>query len=234
MFLVLAFAAVPFAYTGSLGPGGHLTIDDVNGNVRVRPGAAFTVHAVKRGRRDDPKDVAIRVETAGNRTVICVRYPPNQKASCSEPDESHDNDVTVDFDVTVPRGVALDASSVNGWVDATNDGPIGRAASVNGYVRAAAPSIAEATSVNGRIDLRLTARERDELSVKTVNGDVTVALPASTGARISASTLNGDIRVGLPVVRPQYGPGAHADGTVGDGAMKLRLQSLNGSIIVTR
>ncbi|MDB5040971.1 MAG: hypothetical protein JWN27_1697, partial [Candidatus Eremiobacteraeota bacterium] len=39
---------------------------------------------------------------------------------------------------------------------------------------------------------------------------------------------------GLTVDRPQYGPGATARGTLGDGTAHLSLSTINGSIAVRR
>ena len=230
MFLVLALAAVPFTYDGTMRRGGRLDISDVNGSVRVRTGDRLHIQAEKHGTRNDPSQVAIRVETHGDTTVVCVRYPPDQKAPCDENVSTHDNDVEVDFDVEVPHGITLVARSVNGTVDAQNDGPIEEIASVNGNVRAEGTAVDRIETVNGNIDARVVGSRSGSLQAKTVNGELTVTLPGGAGARVTAKTLNGDIRVGLPVSRPEFGPGASVSGTVGDGAYDLQLRSLNGSI----
>jgi DUF4097 and DUF4098 domain-containing protein YvlB len=234
MVLVLAFASMPFAYDGTLRRGATLEIRDVNGNVRVRTGDRFAIRATKHGERDDPAQVRVRVETAADRTVVCVRYPPDADRACADREEVRDNDVEVDLDVTVPHGVVLEANTVNGWVDARNDGPIPRISTVNGYVNAEGTGVGTVQTVNGRVDVRVLGPAHGELSAKTVNGDVSVALPPNAGAQITAKTLNGDIRVGLPVERPRYGPGASVHGTVGDGALDVRLESLNGNIVLRR
>ncbi len=234
MVLVFALATLPFAYDGALRRGATLEIRDVNGNVRMRTGERFSVRATKHGERSDPAQVQVRVENRADRTLVCVRYPPDASRSCDEQQHVEDNDVEVDFEVTVPHGIVLDAHTVNGWVDARNDGPIPDIGTVNGYVKAEGSDIGRVQTVNGRIDVRIVGAGRGELDAKTVNGEVDVALPENAGAQISAKTLNGDIRVGLPVSRPQYGPGASVNGTLGDGSRKLRLESLNGSIVLHR
>ena len=47
MFLVLAFATVPFSYDGALRPGQKLTVRDINGTVRVRTGDRLAIRATK-------------------------------------------------------------------------------------------------------------------------------------------------------------------------------------------
>ncbi|MBV8368808.1 MAG: hypothetical protein JO036_07710 [Candidatus Eremiobacteraeota bacterium] len=238
MFLVLAFATAPFAYDGSLRPGQTLTINDVNGSVRVRTGDRLAIRATKYAERSDPNEVAIHVENRSDGIVVCVRYPPEASRGCddrrSDGKHNNNNDTAVDFDVTVPRGITLSANSVNGSVDAVNDGPTD-ARSVNGSVRVEGRDVRTATSVNGSVSVRVLDRGSGRLYARTVNGSVDVSLPPGSGASLVAKTLTGGINAdGFTVEHPRYGPGAHASGTVGDGSRQLSLETLNGSITVRR
>ena len=240
MFLVFAFATAPFAYDGSLRPGQTLTINDVNGSVRVRTGDRLSIRATKHAERSDPNEVAIHVENRSDGIVVCVRYPPEANRGCDERrsggshNNNNDNDTAVDFDVTVPRGITLSANSVNGSVDAVNDGPTD-ARSVNGSVRVEGRDVRRATSVNGSVSVRILDRGSGRLYAHTLNGSVDVSLPPGSGASLEAKTLTGGITAdGFIVERPRYGPGARGSGTVGDGARQLSLETLNGSITVRR
>jgi hypothetical protein len=238
MFLVLAVAAVPFAYDGSLRAGQKLTIRDINGTVRVRTGDRLSIRANKHADRDDPNEVAIHVENRSDGIVVCVRYPPDASRGCDEnrswsSRDSH-NDTAVDFDITVPHGIALDAKSVNGSVDAINDGPT-EAASVNGSVRVEGRDVRKAVSVNGSVEVHVLDRVRGTLSAKTVNGSIDVSLPPGSGVNFEARTLTGGISAdGITVNRPRYGPGASASGTLGDGALRIDAKTINGSITLHR
>ena len=231
MLLVFAALSVPFDYTGTLLPGQTLAIRDVNGSVRVRTGDRLAIHAVKRAERSDPNAVAIKVENRANGIVVCVRYPPDTARGCDDGGSSvHDNDTSVAFEVTVPRGIVLDAQTVNGSVDAVNDGPAD-ASTVNGSVRVEARDVRRATTVNGSVDVTVLDRGRGALDAKTVNGSIRVSLPAGTGVALDARTETGGITAdGINVQRPEYGPGARANGTLGDGARALSLRTVNGSI----
>ena len=238
MVLVLAVAAVPFAYDGSLRPGQKLTIRDVNGTVRVRTGDRLAIRANKHAERSDPNEVQIHVENRSDGVVVCVRYPPDATRSCDEHSsrsslDSH-NDTAVDFDVTVPHGITLDARSVNGAVDAINDGPTD-ASSVNGSVRVEGRDVRKAWSVNGSVEVHVLDRVRGTLNAKTVNGSIAVSLPSGSGYRLEARTLTGGINAdGINVDHPRYGPGASASGTVGDGAFHIDATTINGSITLHR
>jgi hypothetical protein len=238
MFLVFALATVPFAYDGTLRPGQTLTINDVNGSVRVRTGDRLAIRATKHAERSDPNEVAIHVENRSDGIVVCVRYPPEANRGCDDRrsggNHNNNNDTAVDFDVTVPRGITLSANSVNGSVDAVNDGPTD-ARSVNGSVRVEGRDVRTATSVNGSVSVRVLDRGSGRLYARTVNGSVDVSLPPGSGASLVAKTLTGGINAdGFTVEHPRYGPGAHASGTVGDGSRQLSLETVNGSITVRR
>ena len=237
MFLVLALAAsVPFAYDGRLNPGQTLTIRDLNGAIRVRTGDRLSIHATKHAERGDPNPVQIHVETRSDGLVVCTRYPPYASRGCDDPDVADgnrdDNDTQVDFDVTIPRGVALNAAAVNGSIDAATDGAI-NARVVNGSVRAEGRDVRNVGTVNGSVIVKVLDRGRGSLDAKTVNGSIDVWLPSGTGFDLHATTLGGSIEApGLAVERPRYGPGARADGTSGDGARRINAKTLSGSITI--
>jgi hypothetical protein len=232
MLLVLAVMTVPFDYSGTLRPGRTLAIRDVNGTVRVRTGDRFSIHAIKSAEHGDPNAVAIRVENRPNGVLVCVRYPPDSNRGCNDSNSSdgHDNDTSVAFDVTVPRGVGVDARNVNGSVDVVSDGPTD-ASTVNGSVRVEGRDVRTATTVNGSVTVTILDRGRGTLNAKTVNGSIDVSLPAGAGLSVDAETMTGGITAaGLKVEHPRYGPGASVSGTLGDGARRLNLRTLNGSI----
>ena len=238
MFLVLALTSVPFSYDGSLRPGQTLAVRDINGEVRVRTGDRLAIRATKHAERGDPNEVQIHVENRADGIVVCVRYPPEANRRCDESrgssHSSRDNDTAVDFDVTVPHGVTVDAKSVAGSVDVANDGPV-VAQSVNGNVRAEGRDVRSADSVNGSVSVRILDRGRGEVNAKSVNGSIDVTLPPGTGVDFSARTLTGDISAdGVTVQRPRYGPGARARATLGDGARRVTLTTVNGSITLKR
>src|ERR1700737_997566 len=194
MFLVHAFAAAPFAYDGQLRPGQTLTVRDINGTVRVRTGDRLAIRANKHAERSDPNEVQIHVENRADGIVVCVRYPPDAGRRCDEDwsrsSSGSRNDTAVDFDITVPHGITLDAKPANGAGDAINDGPT-NAESVNGSVRVEGREIRRAASVNGSVEVHVLDRVRGTLSAKTVNGSIDVSLPRGSGVSLEARTLTG-------------------------------------------
>src|SRR5207248_2739317 len=101
------------------------------------------------------------VNTSEQGVVVCALYPSRHGESTCDLEGTHqhndNNDVVVDFDVEVPRGVTFEPHTVNGDIDAQDlEGPV-RAATVNGNVevgtRGDGGGRLQATTVNGSIRL---------------------------------------------------------------------------------
>jgi hypothetical protein len=228
---------IPFSYDGSLRSGRTLEVRDINGSVRVHTGDRLSIHAIKQSERGDANAVAIHVENRPSGIVVCVRYPPDANLGCDESNESShngDNDTSVAFDITVPHGITLDARTVNGSIDAVNDGPA-MVETVNGSIHVQGRTVRTARTINGSVEVTMLDRGSGSLDAHTINGSITVTLPSGSGVALVARTSTGGITAdGFNVERPRYGPGAQASGTVGDGARKLDLETMNGSITVRR
>jgi len=228
-----------WTWNGRIAAGKTLEIRGINGEVMAdaAPGDEARVTADKHGRRDDPKDVRIEgVERDGNVT-ICAVYP-GAGNSC-EPGGSRqhvrDNDVQVDFTVSVPRGVVFDGNSVNGGLTATNlAGPV-RLHTVNGGVRLeTSGGDASAETVNGGVTATIHALGEAPLRFRTVNGSITLSLPAGLSADLDARTVNGSVESDFPItVSGRMNP-RELHGQIGQGGRALDLQTVNGSIRLRR
>jgi len=228
---VSALITVPYVYEGHMRPGSRFTIRDINGSVRVRTGDRLIVRATKTSANGDAGAVTIRVDHRPDGLVVCVRYPADTNSRCDDV-EGHvpnNNDARVDFDVTIPRGIALDASTVNGGLDAQADGTVSLA-SVNGRVAYDGSGTVQVETVNGPIVVHERGRS-GSLDVKDVNGSINVSIPSGTGITLSAHTISGDVVApGFDVERPTYGVGAGVNGKRGDGALKVSIQNVSGPI----
>ncbi len=230
-----------FHWTGSLSPGQTLEIKGVNGEIRALPadGDEIEVLASKHARRSDPASVHIEVVRGDHGVTICAVYPTprdaRQENRCAPGDEGHmsvhRNDVAVDFTVHVPAGIGLVERSVNGDVSAEDLRGDVVAKTVNGKVRVATSGHAEASTVNGGIDVRMGRGDwDDEARFTTVNGSITVAFPPSLGAEVEASTVNGGIDSDFPLAVHGRLNARHINAVIGDGGGKLKLSTVNGSI----
>jgi hypothetical protein len=234
-------AAQDFHWNGRLAAGKRLEIKGVNGSIRAMAatGDQIDVSARKTSRRDDPDEVKIEVVPSENGVTICAVYPTPRRArhenSCEPGDDwnssTENNDVTVDFTIKLPAGIAFSGQTVNGDVDAENLGADVRVSSVNGSIDVSAAGHVEASTVNGSIRAAMGRADwASEAEFSTVNGGITLTLPDNLSAEVSAETVNGDLETDFPLtVTGRFGP-RHMRGTIGSGGRQLKLSTVNGSI----
>jgi DUF4097 and DUF4098 domain-containing protein YvlB len=238
--LVPRLEAQDFKWQGKLATGKVIEIKNINGDVHATGGAAgeVLVTARKHAKHSNVDDVEIRVVQHDEGVTICAVYPsrrsdkPNDcQAGSHGHSDSDNNDVEVDFEVTVPSGVRFVGRSVNGGVEAESITADTKAYTVNGDVRVTSNGLVEAETVNGSIVATLGRADwTDELEFNTVNGSVTLTLPATLSADLDVRTVNGGIDSDFPItvsgrVKPQ-----ELRGRVGQGGRDLSIQTVNGSI----
>ncbi len=231
-----------FRWSGAMQPGATLEIKGVNGEVVAEgvSGSQAEVVAVKKGKDDDPSEVRIEVVEHAGGVTICALHPrkPDKEPYECAPGKSgeigaEDNDVSVKFTVSVPRGVNLSAQTVNGGIEAMSiDGDV-KAQTVNGGVKVSATGAAQGQTVNGSVSVSM-GRAEGPLSFQTVNGSITVELPGDAAADVRAQTVHGQINTDFPItIKGRFGM-RNAQGTIGGGGPDLSLQTVNGSINLKR
>jgi hypothetical protein len=228
-----------FHWQGRLAPGRTLEVTGINGEIVAEPGTGdrVEVHAIKTGKRHDPSDVQIEVVEDAQGILVCAVYP-GAGNSCERGrvrSNVRHNDVVVDFRIVVPAGVRFEARTVNGGIEATDlSGPV-QATTVNGNCVIATRGSGEASTVNGSVRARIGRLGADDrLEFTTVNGSIQVTLPDRPDARFEGSTVNGSIRTEFPLsVTGRWGP-RQLSGSLGTGAGRVKMSTVNGSIQVGR
>jgi hypothetical protein len=222
--------------------GQWIRVRNLSGDIRVRAasGDRVEVTATKRWRRGDPKDV--RVETrksADGSILVCAFWTEN--ATCSE--TSYDsrgdgggwrrnNDVEVDFEVRVPRGVKVGAWNVNGGIGVDGVTNEVRAATANGSVEAAsAGGPVQASTVNGSVHATMGRLDGDQdLTFSTVNGTVVAEFAGDIDADLDLSTVNGHFQTDWPVTVSGRIDPRRLRATLGKGGRRIRLSTVNGNV----
>jgi DUF4097 and DUF4098 domain-containing protein YvlB len=250
VLLFTAVAALPAAaqdtwsWRKAVPAGRAIEIKGINGDVTATAASGSEVEVVARksARRSDPDDVKLQVVEHGGGVTICAMYPTPRGERENEclpgargRSSNRNNDVEVDFEVRVPRGVRFTGKTVNGGVRATGLGADVIANTVNGSVHVSTAGLAQAQTVNGSITVRMgRANWSETLEFETVNGGITLELPAELDADVSASTVNGSLSSDWPMtVRGRWGP-RHMNGKIGNGGRELALQTVNGDIELRR
>lgn len=223
--------------------GQWIRVRNLNGDLRVRASSTDRVEitATKSWRRGDPKDVRIETKRSADGSVlVCAFWTVD--ATCSETGyQSHsrndgwrrrDNDVAVDFEIRVPKGVKVGVWGVNGGVSV--DGASGevRAGTVNGSVDAVSTSgPVQASTVNGSVHATMGRFEGDEdLTYSTVNGSVIAEFTGDVDADIDLSTVNGRFQTDWPVTISGRIDPRRLKATLGKGGRRIRMSTVNGNV----
>ena len=242
---VAAAQAPDFKWTGTLAAGKTIEIRGVNGSITAEAAGGNTIEvtAVKRAEDDDPAEVKIEVVETSAGVVVCAVYPTPRRAR----EENHcgsgrdyqmnvnDNDVSVRFTMKVPRGVLLDARTVNGDIRATGLTADAELNTVNGGIDVTTSGIVQAETVNGRINARIGRADwTGTLEFKTVNGGISLTAPGDLSAELDASAVNGGIDSDFPVTVNGRIDRMHLRGRIGQGGRNLELETVNGGIQIKK
>jgi DUF4097 and DUF4098 domain-containing protein YvlB len=238
MILFLVFACSAYAATEErtmhqsypLNKNGSVSVKNVHGDVTIQVWDKNEVDlkATKRGPSDNLDLVQIDVVATTDRFIVESKYP-----------KFHNNvDVSVTYELTVPRGATLeDVSNVNGEVEITGvEGEIG-VSTVNGSLRvdgSRAPVNAE--SVNGNVRVQWASfPQKGEISMHTVNGRLELRVPAQdVNADVQASSLNGSIHSDFPILVHEGFLSHKLDGRIGNGGVTITLKTVNGGINIDK
>jgi hypothetical protein len=237
----------PWRWSGKLVAGQTLKIENVNGPVTVTP--ATTGQAVvmveKSWNRSDSSSVRLVTVETPTGVTICAVWP-NSNGECGRSGQGvrtrvgqrhgggNGNDVAVRFTIQLPRGIKVDASTVNGDLNIASTSGV-TASTVKGDITAdAGGGPVKLGTVAGDVNATVRAVGTDSASISSVSGDVTLFLPKSASLTVDGNTVSGDIATGFPltVITPQYGPGHSVHGSVGGGAGRLKLTTVSGDITV--
>jgi hypothetical protein len=226
-------------WRGVVKPTQQVWIRNTNGPVEVLPGTGDRLEVIteKSWRRSSPEMVQMVAVPTPQGVTICALWKARQSNCGDRGDyEQHDirrNDVAVRFTVTLPRGVRLDVSTVNGLLAIQGATAGVQASTVNGRIQlhgSGGPTKAE--TVNGSVEARLDAITGGDVEIETVNGSVTAIVPAKLNAVLEAETVNGRVQTELPVQMTGKISPRHVRGTIGTGGPSLKLTTVNGSITI--
>ena len=174
-----------FSRTVRVGRDGRVSISNISGDITVTGGSGdeMSIEAVKRAHGDQSQLAA---------THIIVDERPGRVDVRTEYDRTfRNNNVSVDYTVTVPSTVTLEVKSISGSVKVTSVQGAVRAESVSGNVTTAStPRLDAAKSVSGDIELTNAGTDAD-LSATSVSGSVRAkGLKARS---LEAGSVSGDV-----------------------------------------
>jgi len=224
-------------------PGGNVVLTNVNGHVNVSSWDQPRVHvvAVKKveADRDEVQQVmnALRVELQPHDGGLTIKtYQPKESDGVSGIFSWLMGDrvqAEVEYEITVPRTMNVDLSTVNGHVQLSDVAGKHEIETVNGRIEVSrcAGSL-EAETTNGAIHAQLTKVVKGQpLHFETTNGRIEVQLPADLAIDLDAGTTNGSISSDLPVSTTRISRNS-LRGTINGGGTPLRMRTTNGGIAI--
>jgi len=223
--------------------GQWIRVRNLNGDLRVRPSSSDKVEitATKSWRRGDPKDVRIETKKSSDGSVLVCAFW-TEDATCTEDSyrsNSHndgwrrrDNDVAVDFEIRVPKGVKVGVFGVNGGVSVEGASSEVKAGTVNGSVDAISMGgPVQASTVNGSVHATMGRFDGDQdLTYSTVNGTVIAEFTGDVDADIDLSTVNGRFQTDWPVTISGRIDPRRLRATLGKGGRRIKLSTVNGNV----
>jgi hypothetical protein len=234
-----------------------LEIDNIWGDVNVRPGKSGEIQVTIQERRSAPDQRrfersldTLRLNTEADDSGV-VLYVGNQDRDWHGRNNCRGCEVNYQFDVVVPVDTQLNVSTVNdGHIDIAGIKGSVSADNVNGPIAVAGMyNCDELNSVNGEVDLDFRTTPAENCNIGTINGDITLKLPEDTGIDVAMDLFNGRLLTQLPVDslalpakvehiekdgRHQYRIEQHAGVRIGAGGPTFTISSMNGDIRIQK
>ena len=224
-------------YSVLVKPSQHVWIRNTNGPIEVVAGTgdSLVVQAEKSWHRSDPQSVQIIPVLTDRGVTICAVWEARE-SRCHEGGDYRisgvkKNDVAVRFTIQLPKGVPIDASTINGGLNIDGVSAPVDANTVNGRVEVTTSTgPINARTVNGSIEAVMQNLTSGDVHLTTVNGSVSAGLPRHLNADLDATTVNGRVETDFPVKVMGKISKTHLRGTIGNGGPTLKLITVNGSI----
>lgn len=235
--------AEPWTYSTPVAAHRTLWVRNINGSITVEPtdGRSIQITAERTFRRSSADSVRLVATESPTGITVCAIWP-GAESSCG-PDgrysgqgKMHGNDVAVVFTVRLPRGVKVDATTINGDVEVRGASAPIEVRSVNGDISvetSAGP--VHAITVNG--DAQATIRgfgEAGDVNLTTVHGDATLELPDAVDAVLDGHTVTGDISSDYPLTILGKFASHELTGTLGKGGRRIHVTTVAGDVEVRK
>lgn len=218
---------------------GRLSVSNVNGSIDIKAWDKNEVQVVATITADSAErlnDVDIVFDAKPESVEIETDYGSWNRSATGTWKQG--GNVSVSFVIMAPRGAVLnDIETVNGSVSLADFTNVVKASAVNGSVRAVnIRGTSSLETVNGEVFAEFERLESSgKIALSTVNGRVNLILPSDANATLKADSLNGSITndFGLPVRKGKY-VGRDLYGKIGRGDIYIKLESVNGTLNVSR
>jgi len=224
-----------FHQTYQLTPDGRVELDNINGPVHISAWDRneVKVDAIKSANtKERLEEAKIEIDSGSDYVSIRTRYPSHDQTWNWG---SHNNPASVEYTLTVPRGVRLDEIKlINGSLDVTGVNGDVRASCINGRLEARnLAGRSHLSTINGHLEAGFDQLAGSTVELNSVNGSVDLTIPSDSKAMIEASTISGriDNDFGFHVNNHRF-VGHDLRGELAGGGTRIELRNVNGKIEV--
>jgi hypothetical protein len=255
--LSLAFATplaaqqqADFRWEKQLAADKTVSLHNLSGRITVTAASGNKVEIVgmRRGRGRYAEDVTLEVVESDRGITVCPLYKDadvdsecrdgswdfrsNRGRDGRRRDRDWD-DVSIDMEVRVPKGMRVSANNVSGDVRMTGMEGVVKAGSVSGDVRLEglrATSI-RASSVSGDVQVYVDNLSGDGmLSFSSVSGSVTAELPKDLNADVSMRSVSGSLDSDFPLTLNGRVSRSSISARIGKGGRELEVHTVSGDV----
>lgn len=240
----LAAQQPDFRWEKALSAGSSVSVHNLNGDVTVTQSTSGKVEivGVKHGNKRYLDEVTLEVVETRTGIMVCSIFK-NVDMTCDESgfrvhehrsrrDRDWD-DLSIDIEVKLPKGMELNAHSVSGNVSVVGAEGDVRAGSVSGDVRMElqrAVSV-RASSVSGNVTVGVGALAGSgDLKFTSVSGNVTAELPQGLDADVTMRSVSGSFDSDFPLTLNGRVSRNRLEGRIGKGGRELDLSTVSGNV----
>lgn len=216
-------------HTVALNPQGRLKVENPRGLIRVetwdRPEVRIEADKYA-GTQEALKDVRVEIIGEGDRVEMRTHLPDRFGLWGG-------SSGSVDYRISVPATVRLEAATVNGQVEVEGVSGDIEVSSVNGRVTATdVHGEVRASTINGRVEVsHSTLPESAHHEYSCVNGTPRVYLPETAAGRFRLEWVNGSVDSEFPMELGRGWPGPKEIETqLGEGGSHFKFATVNGTI----
>lgn len=211
----------------TLSAGGAIELANINGEIVITTtsGPAVDIKAVKKSDyKGEIESLEIIFETVKDTLKVYTKYNKrNTKAK-------------VDFTVVIPEKLArAEFKSVNGKVDCSGKFADLVLKTVNGKIDFQGQfSAGTFKSVNGTIEISQEPLLSGDLCASTVNGTIDIEVNRKSAFEVEGQTVNGSFNNDFGLNVSRHFVGSSFSGKVNGGGHKVKLETVNGSIHISK
>ncbi len=212
----------------------RLSISNIWGNIRVRPGASGQISVTIDELRSAPDQTrfersleALKLDIEADINGVSFQVG-EQSRIWGGSDPCRGCRVDYQFEVLVPTGTQVDVGTVtDGRIDVAGIAGNISASNVNGPIAISELRDCEVLeSVNGSVDLRFVLAPGQDCNIETINGDITINMPDGTGLDVALDLFNGRMVSEFQV--ESFALPARVEHSRADGHHRYRIQQSAG------